>query len=126
MTTQLPAARCTKIRFVVINENLLGYIIPQIQGSAQILASSPLRGASLFRDGQSYALPLDPTWVRSNDCPKPLDFSKVNSGEQAVKFDPRAVRAATRRDFDSFRISIDGYVKDAARYEFTAEQLAAA
>ncbi|HEY0946679.1 MAG TPA: hypothetical protein VGD81_15475 [Opitutaceae bacterium] len=57
--------------------------------------------------------------MRSPECPKPLDLAKVNAGLQAVKYDPKHVRPATRADFETFRLSSKGYENDPA-YEFPA------
>ena len=120
---KLNAASFRKIRFVVIDDNMLGYLIPGYPLSAQILAASIVRGA-VSSPGASYPLPLDPIWVRSDACPKPLDLAKFRKGEGEVVLDSRFVRPARRSDFDALRVQIEGFAKDTDHYEFTPEQLA--
>lgn len=76
-----------KIRFVVQDENLLGYIIPQLPNEVQILATSIIKG-SIY------------SW---------MDGSAPSY--------PSRQRPATLHDFQTFRISADEYVKDTERYE---------
>ena len=71
------------IRLVVINENMLGYILPQEPFHAGILASSVIRGAYHF-------------W---QDGPYPLCVSG------------RDVRPATPADFDTFRVNMQQYCR---------------
>ena len=73
-----------KIKFVVINDNIFGYVNPNQPNQAGVLASSIIRGASH-------------TWM---DGPYPLPVSGDN------------VRPATLADFDSFRVSTGGYDTD--------------
>jgi hypothetical protein len=103
----------SKIRFVVIDGLILGYINPRVPLSANILRALRSRGAICGMDGDSYPLPLDPEWVRSPDCPKPLPLD----GSHPIKLDSKRVRPATRADFDVFNISCEGYVNDAKHYE---------
>ena len=105
-------------RFVVVDENMLGCIHPRSQLSVQVLSASIIRGASVTAG--MYPLPLDPDWVRSSDCPKPLDLAKVRAGTQAVKLDSKHVRPATRADFETFRLVSTGYENDPA-YAFPIE-----
>jgi hypothetical protein len=80
------------IRFVVVNENILGYVDPSQPNQAGVLASSVIRGASH-------------SW---KDGPYPL------------RTDGRDVRPATRQDFMDFRVEPTGYRNDPA-YAFPAE-----
>jgi hypothetical protein len=81
-----------KIRFVVCDENLFGYILPQLPNDVWILATSVIRG-SIY------------TW-KDGSAPVPMDKSKM--------------RPATRADFDTYRICPKGYDNDPARYDFPA------
>ncbi len=77
-----------KIRFVVQDENLLGYVHPDLPAnSVQILATSIIRG-SIF------------SWMDGN-----------------VTGYPERQRPATVRDFESFRVCHEGYMKDPELYE---------
>lgn len=78
-----------KIRFVVINENMIGYVDPREPTSAGILSSSSIRGASFNWMNGSYPLPVD----------------------------GKGVRPAAYEDFDSFRVSTLGYDNDSS-YDF--------
>jgi hypothetical protein len=74
------------VRFVIADENTLGYIDdaqPEVLG---ILHASPLKGATL----------------------KDLDGWAFLFG--------RKLRPATREDFDEFRVCYDGYGRDTERY----------
>jgi len=69
------------IRLVVINENMLGYILPAEPHHAGILASSIIRGAIW-------------TW---QDGPYPIS--------------ERCIRPATPADFDTFRVNMQQYCR---------------
>jgi len=79
-----------KTRFVVINENMLGYVNPLTPNSAGILASSVIRGASH-------------SW---------------KDGDYPLSVDGRGVRPATKADFDTYRVSSNGYEQDTKHYDF--------
>lgn len=81
------------IKFIVINENILAYVRPnEAPFTAQILASSVIRGASCCRLGGSYPLHVGGKYQRP----------------------------ATRADFNEFRICTKGYENDPA-YDFPKE-----
>jgi hypothetical protein len=105
------------IRFVVVDGNIFGAILPSNPLSIQVLATR-VGAATDWRNG-TYPLPLDPAWVRSAECPKPLDLTLVREGKQPVKLDPKHVRPATKADFENFRMSLAGYANDPA-YEAVA------
>ena len=71
-----------KIRFVVQDENLLGYIFPEQPDTVQILATSVIKG-SIY------------TW---------MDGGAVSH--------PDRQRPATIRDFVAFRVSHEGYCQN--------------
>lgn len=71
------------IRMVVIDEHTLGYMDEGAR-FANALSASVLKGA---------------TWT----CP-------MSSG--MIFLDGRNVRTATRKDFDEFRVVVDGYLRD--------------
>ena len=70
-----------KIKLVVYKEHTLGYILPELPDSVQILHSSPLKGA------------IGTTNLQNN-------FQINNLNE---------IRLASESDFDAFGISFDGY-----------------
>ena len=105
-----------KSRFVVIDGNMLGCVNPSTPLSASILAIT--LGAASHPFNGSYPLPLDPAWVASPDCPKPLDLAQVRAGTQAVKLDPAHVKPATRADIAGFRLCTAGYEQDTEHFEF--------
>jgi hypothetical protein len=107
-----------KSKFVIIHGNMLGCINPADPLSAQILASR-VGAAGHWLNG-SYPLPLDPAWVGSSDCPKPLDLVAVRAGTQEVKLDSAILRPATRADIGGFRLCTVGYEKDTDNYDFPA------
>lgn len=74
-----------KIKLVVINENTLGYILPERPTWAGVLRASVIKGSV------------------DRDC----DITPITG---------KAVRLASERDFDEYRICFDGYNND--RYEF--------
>jgi hypothetical protein len=80
-----------KIKFVVIYEHTLGYINPLQPNSVGILSTSVIRGAA--------------------------PYSQFD-GMAAMPVFPKDIRPATRSDFDAFRVSSEGYEKDAERYDF--------
>lgn len=82
-----------KIRFVVVDENTLGYVNPACPHEIGVLRASVLRGAA----------PGDP-----------------DPGTKPFPIDPSRVRPATRADFDSFRVSPTGYASDPT-YDFPEE-----
>jgi len=114
------ASPSAKIRFVVLDENIFGYIDPRLPLTLFILQGLPSKGASLSWQDGSCALPLDPAWVSSAECPKPLDLAAVNAGRQAVRLDPAHVRPATLADCEPFRIRMEDYAKYPDRYEIPA------
>jgi hypothetical protein len=111
------------IRFVVIDGDIFGAILPTNPLSIQVL-STRIGAATDWRNG-TYPLPLDPAWVRSADCPidhwdvEALDLALVCEGKQPVKLDPKHVRPATKADFENFRVLLAGYANDPA-YEVVA------
>jgi len=105
-----------KTRFVVVHGDTLCSTIPGDPLSGQIL-STLICASRSWLDG-TCCFPLDPAWVASDDCPKPLDLAKVREGTQEVKFDPAQLRPATRSDFETFRLSAKGYARDTEHYDF--------
>jgi len=79
-------AASTKIRFVVLDENIFGYVLPQLPHSLQILMSKASKGATRFWQDGPYPLPLDGA----------------------------RVRPATRADFHDYRIHVGAYATDPA------------
>lgn len=77
-----------KTTFVVINENILGCVDPRFPYQAQILSASVIRGADPYAHVQG-TYPLSST----------------------------GVRPATVRDFDIFRVDLEGYQNDPLHYE---------
>lgn len=77
-------------RFVVVDENLFGYINPEFPNHVGILATSVIRGSCY-------------SWM-----------------DGAVPVPEKGMRPATRKDFDDFRISPKGYEEDTRHYLFPA------
>jgi hypothetical protein len=71
-----------KIKFIVIEENILAYVNSRLPEFAYILASSIIKGASV-------------TWLNGPICFK---FSKY--------------RPASVKDFETFRVNVEGYLND--------------
>jgi hypothetical protein len=114
MSAVLHSPARQKIRFVVVDECMLGYIDPRTPLSAGILKVSAGRGSGFFPGMGDYPLPLDSAWVRSEACPKPLPLD----GSVPVKLDPSRVRPATLADFEvNFPICFESYRTD-PRYDF--------
>ncbi|MDR1091168.1 MAG: hypothetical protein LBL79_08850, partial [Prevotella sp.] len=74
---------------VVLNEHTLGYILPELPDSVQVLHLSILKGAP-------FELYPDSKMISSND----------------------KVRLASEQDFDDFRVSFDGF-RDNDKYEYS-------
>ena len=74
-------AKTSKIKLVVYKGHTLGYILPELPNSVQILHSSPLKGA------------VGTTNLQNN--------FHINN--------PNEIRLASESDFDAFRVSFDGY-----------------
>jgi hypothetical protein len=74
-----------KIKLVVIDDCMLGYILPETSNYATILASSVIRG------GVSAGTPLTTKYIVH-----------------------RNIRLATKEDFDIYRVCIKGYENDPA------------
>lgn len=82
-----------KVLFVVIDENKFGTIKPETPNSMLVMAASFIRGACCDLLGN---YPVPTVW-----------------GER--------VRMATEADFDSYRISSQGFKEDTERYEYIRE-----
>lgn len=80
-----------KTRFVVVDENVLGYVLPGAEDTVNILHASPLRGATVTDLDGFFPMPLD------------------------------GVRPAVRKDFEDFRVCSEGYEKNPERYDFPTE-----
>jgi hypothetical protein len=96
-----------KIKFVVVANNIFGYILPQTPASVQILQTSVVRGASVSWMNGSYPLAILPPSEGGYIPPLKLD------GSQPIPYNPKFVRPATRQDFIDFRVDITPYEKDA-------------
>lgn len=79
----------TKIKLVVYKEHTLGYILPELPDSVQILHSSPLKGA------------IGTTNLQDN-----YHINNLNE-----------IRLASEKDFDDFRVDFKGY-DDKQVYEY--------
>ena len=71
-----------KIKLVVYNENTLGYILPELPTSCQILSASVIKGAT----------------------------SGINQGYMPIRHND-TVRLATRADFKEYRVEFESYAK---------------
>lgn len=78
-----------RTKLVVVNENMLGYIIPELPNYVGILRSSILRGAT-------YPENTGPYLLGSSD----------------------KTRLASEKDFDVYRVSMNGYRNLPEVYEF--------
>lgn len=76
-----------KIKLVVVDERILGYIIPEMPDTLGIFHSSILRGASF------------------EYLPEPKSLRPGN-----------IVRLASKKDFDEYRVSMEGFATD--KYEY--------
>ncbi len=83
-----------KIKLVVYKEHTLGYIDPALPNSVQILQSSPLRGA-----------------VGVSNLQNSFHINDMSE-----------VRTASEKDFDTFRVSFEGYQND-NRYEYKENEI---
>ncbi len=81
-----------KTKFVVINENIFGYINPIQPDYVGVLSTSIIRGAVHGRFDGPYLLSMAKT-----------------------------VRLATLKDFDDFLVSCEGYQKDTVNYDCPKE-----
>ena len=81
-----------RIKLVVYNEYVLGYIIPEQPYMVNTLANSVLRGAS-------FRMMFEPYYIGAHDT----------------------VRLADRQDFEDFRVVFDGY-DNTEEYEFDTNQ----
>lgn len=82
-----------QVRMVVINEHTLGYALPH-RNMAGILSTSALKGSPF------------------SGCP-------LSAGGM-IACDPKIdnVRTATRKDFEDFRVVIDGYLRNDGVYNY--------
>jgi hypothetical protein len=79
-----------RIKLVVFKGHTLGYILPDLPDSVQVLHASILKGA-----------PCNDLYPSSK---------QINSTDE--------IRLATEQDFNSFRVSFEGYNKLNEIYEF--------
>jgi hypothetical protein len=77
-----------KIKLVVLEENTLGYILPELPNYVSILHTSTLRG------------------------------SYYNGMGSSIYLGNKPIRLASEKDFDNFRVCFDGYKKRPQEYEF--------
>jgi len=77
-----------KTKLVVVNENTLGYIIPELPDTISILHASILKGSVMVNNTGGYP---------------------INNN---------SIRLATEKDFEDYRVSFEGYKKDSQNYEF--------
>jgi hypothetical protein len=81
-----------KIKLVVVNENTLGYILPEFPKQVSVLHASVLRGAYFGSIGNP--IPIGEKWCN------------------------HSVRLATEQDFNDYRVSIEGYKNHPEEYEY--------
>lgn len=89
LRSEIKDASSTKIKLVVYKEHTLGYILPELPNSVQILHSSPLKGA------------IGTTNLQNN-----YHINNLNE-----------IRLASEKDFDDFRVDFKGY-DDKQIYEY--------
>ena len=90
LPSEIKDAPSTKIKLVVYKEHTLGYILPEIPNSVQILHSSPLKGANSTTNLQ--------------------DNYHINNLNE--------IRLASEKDFDDFNVDFKGY-DDKEVYEYS-------
>lgn len=104
-------AKHDKIRFVVLDENMLGYIDPRSPLTVSILSVSFTRGTSSPRAFALGTLPLSVLPMQG----KPSE--RWPAGEPIAS--QTDFRPATLEDFEkNFRIVFTGYQNDTSRYDF--------
>jgi hypothetical protein len=81
-----------KIKLVVVNENTLGYILPEFPKQVSVLHASILKGA--YQGSIGNPIPIGEKWCNHN------------------------VRLANAKDFDDYRVSFEGYKNHPQEYEF--------
>ena len=90
LPSEIKDASSTKIKLVVYKEHTLGYILPELPNSVQILHSSPLKGA--------------------NSTTNLHDNYHINNLNE--------IRLASEKDFDDFNVDFKGY-DDKEVYEYS-------
>lgn len=90
LPSEIKDAPSTKIKLVVYKEHTLGYILPELPNSVQILHSSPLKGA--------------------NGTTNLQDNYHINNLNE--------IRLASEKDFDDFNVDFKGY-DDKEVYEYS-------
>ena len=90
LPSEIKDAPSTKIKLVVYKEHTLGYILPELPNSVQILHSSPLKGA--------------------NGTINLQDNYHINNLNE--------IRLASEKDFDDFNVDFKGY-DDKEVYEYS-------
>ena len=81
-----------KTKLVVVNENTLGYILTEFPKQVSVLHTSILKGAYCGSIGNP--IPIGEKWCNHH------------------------VRLATERDFEEYRVSMDGYKRHPEEYEW--------